>query len=180
MIRITFLFIGIVALLLFYSCANDLGEVKRLTEEIVLPVSSTKNVEMTYSDSARLRAKIKAPLRETYVGEKSEVVFNKGINIEFFDSAGKLESKMRANYAISYTKEDRLEARNNVVVENTSGDKLETEHLIWEQKEDRIHSDVFTKITSPDRVIFGDGFESNQDFSRYRILKVRGVIDLKD
>jgi len=73
-----------------------------------------------------------------------------------------------------------MEARNNVVVENTSGDKLETEHLIWDQKEDRIFSDVFTRITSPDRVIFGDGFESNQDFSKYRIRKVRGIIDLKE
>lgn len=180
MIRIVFFIVSFFTLLVTYSCTNDLGEVKRLTEEVVLPVSSTKNVEMTYSDSARLRAKIKAPLRETYMGEKSEVVFDKGINIEFFDASGKLESKMKANYAVSYTKEDRLEARNNVVVENTSGDKLETEHLIWEQKEDRIHSEVFTKITSPDRVIFGDGFESNQDFSRYRILKVRGVIDLKE
>lgn len=135
---------------------------------------------MTYSDSARLRARINAPMRESYVGEDAKVIFKKGIKVQFYDAAGNLESKMVANYAISLTKEDRMEARNNVVVENTSGDKLETEHLIWDQKADRIYSDVFTRITSPDRVIFGDGFESNQDFSKYRIRKVRGVIDLKE
>ncbi|MEX1189174.1 MAG: LPS export ABC transporter periplasmic protein LptC [Bacteroidia bacterium] len=180
MIRICF-FVCLSSVLVFAeSCTNDISEVKRLTADEPMPVSTTKNVEMTYSDSARLRAKIDAPLRETYMGEKSEVVFSKGVKVQFFNSLGKLESKMRANYAVSYTKNERFEARNNVIVENTSGDKLETEHLIWLQNEDRIYSDVFTKITSPDRVIFGDGFESNQDFSKYRILKVRGIIDLKE
>lgn len=166
--------------LVFSACTNDLEEVKRIGDAPDLPVSSTRRVEMTYSDSARLKAKISAALRETYLGERQEVVFKEGIRIEFFDSKGLLESKMRANYAISYTGKDRLEARNNVVVENTIGDKLETEHLIWEQKEDRIYSDVFTRITSPDRIIYGDGFESNQDFSKYRILKVRGVINMNE
>lgn len=162
------------------SCKNDLQEVKRVATDVVMPISTTKNVEMTYSDSARLRAKIDAPLRESFMGDEAKVIFSKGIKVQFFDKNGKLESKMNANYAVSYSKEDRMEARNNVVVENTAGDKLETEHLIWDQKGDRIFSDVFTRITSPDRVIFGDGFESNQDFSKYRIRKVRGVIDLKE
>lgn len=162
------------------ACSNEISEVNKVTSEAILPVSTTRNVAMTYSDSARLKAKIKADLRETYVGEDAKVDFNEGIYIEFFDAFGELESKVIAKQATSYTKEDRLEARNNVVVENIEGEKLETEHLIWDQKADRIYSEVFTKITSPDRVIFGDGFESNQDFSRYRILKVRGVIDLKE
>jgi LPS export ABC transporter protein LptC len=178
MIKGSLLLLSVV--LICASCKNDLQEVKRVASDVVLPVSTTKNVEMTYSDSARLRARIEAPLRESYIGEEAKVVFSKGIKVQFFDLTGKLESKMIANYAVSYTKEDRMEARNNVVVENTSGDKLETEHLIWDQKEDRIFSDVFTRITSPDRVIFGDGFESNQDFSKYRIRKVRGIIDLKE
>jgi LPS export ABC transporter protein LptC len=172
--------LGIASVCMFSACTNDLEEVKRVGDAPEVPVSSTRRVEMTYSDSARLKARIKAPLRETYLGERQEVIFPEGIQVEFFDSKGKTESKMRADYAISYTGKDRLEARNNVVVENTAGEKLETEHLIWEQKEDRIHSDVFTRITSPDRVIYGDGFESNQDFSKYRILKVRGVINVNE
>lgn len=172
--------VSLLGMVFFTACSNEISEVNKVASEVILPVSTTRNVEMTYSDSARLKAKIKADLRETYVGEDAKVEFNEGIYIEFFDAFGDLESKVVAKQATSYTKEDRLEARNNVVVENTEGEKLETEHLIWDQKADRIYSEVFTKITSPDRVIFGDGFESNQDFSRYRILKVRGVIDLKE
>jgi LPS export ABC transporter protein LptC len=87
---------------------------------------------------------------------------------------------MNANYGISYTKTEIMEAKGNVVLESVKGDKLETEHLIWDQKADRIYSNVFSRITSPERVIYGDGFESNQDFSKYRILKVKGIISLTE
>ncbi len=157
-----------------------MNEVKQFGNEVKVPVSSTRNVEMLYSDSARLRAKINAPLRETYMGNDGYIEFPKGVKIEFYDLKSVLESKMKANYAISYTKDERMEAKNNVVIESVNGDKLETEHLIWDQREDRIFSNVFTRITSPERVIYGDGFESNQDFSKYRILKVKGIINLKE
>ena len=173
------LFLSSVCVLLA-SCSNDLDEVKRLSDDVVLPVSTTSNVEMTYSDSARLRAKVKAPLRESYLGTDARIEFNKGVRVEFYNSAGKIESKMRAERAISFNKEDKMEAWNHVVVENTAGDILETEHLIWDQATNRIYSEEYTRITSPDKVIYGDGFESNQDFSRYRILKVRGIIDMKE
>ena len=164
----------------FFSCSNDLEEVSRVTNEKVLPVSSSKNVEMLYSDSARMKARIKAPLRETYIGEKGYVEFRKGLKVEFFGGDGKVESQLSAEYAISRTKENRMEAKNNVVLSNSAGDRLNTEHLIWDQKEDRIYSNVFTRITSPDRIIYGEGFESNQDFTKYRILKIKGNISLKE
>jgi hypothetical protein len=73
-----------------------------------------------------------------------------------------------------------MEAKNNVVLSNSAGERLNTEHLIWDQKEDRIYSEVFTRITSPDKVIYGEGFESTPDFSKYRILKIKGIIQLKE
>ena len=66
------------------------------------------------------------------------------------------------------------------MVVNKKGETLNTEHLIWEEKTEKIHTDEFVKITTEDEVIFGHGFESNQDFSKYRIKKIKGTIDLKD
>jgi LPS export ABC transporter protein LptC len=179
MTKLYFIFVGLL-LVFMYSCGNDLNEVKKFANEERVPISSTRNVEMLYSDSARLRAKINSPLRETYVGKDGYIEFPKGVKVEFYGVNSKLESKLKANYAKSYTGQERMEAKNNVVIESTSGDKLETEHLIWDQRQDRIFSNVFTRITSPDRVIYGDGFESNQDFSKYRILKVKGIINLNE
>jgi LPS export ABC transporter protein LptC len=168
------------SLLLLSSCVNDIEEVKRMGSDVRVPVSSTRNVEMIYSDSSRLRAKVNAPQRDTYIGDNGFVEFTKGLKIEFYDTKSVLESKMNANYGISYTKTEIMEAKGNVVLKSEKGDKLETEHLIWDQKADRIYSNVFSRITSPERVIYGDGFESNQDFSKYRILKVKGIISLNE
>ena len=165
---------------LFSSCVNDMEEVKRLGSDVRVPISSSRNVEMIYSDSSRLRAKVNAPQRDTYLGNDGFVEFTKGLKIEFYDTKSVLESKLNANYGISYTKTEIMEAKGNVVLESVKGDKLETEHLIWDQKADRIYSNVFSRITSPERVIYGDGFESNQDFSKYRILKVKGIISLNE
>jgi LPS export ABC transporter protein LptC len=161
------------------ACINDIEEVKKISNDKPVPISTTKNVEMLYSDSAQLKARIKAPLRETFLGQKPYIIFNKGIRVEFYNENQKVESVLTAKYAISYTKEDKMEARNDVEISSSNGDKLNTNHLIWDQKTNKIYSNVFTKITSTERVIYGDGFESNQDFTSYKILKPKGIINLK-
>lgn len=165
---------------IFFSCSNDPLHVESLTREEHFPVSTTYNVEMIYSDSGMTRAIIKAPLRETYIRDSQYVEFKQGIDVQFFDPNQEPESRLTANYAISYTERDVMEARNDVVLVNEKGEQLNTEHLIWDQRANRIYSDVFVKITTPEQVIFGDGFESNQDFSKYKILKVKGIINVND
>lgn len=170
----------IIALSMHYSCSNDQFQVESLTKEEHFPLSTTYNVEMIYSDSGYIRAIIKAPLRETYLRDSQYVEFKQGIDVQFFDRFQEPESKLTAKYAISYTERDIMEARNEVLLINEKGEQLNTEHLIWDQRANRIYSDVFVKITTPEQIIFGDGFESNQDFSKYKILKVKGIIDVKD
>jgi LPS export ABC transporter protein LptC len=88
---------------------------------------------------------------------------------------------LKAKYAINNTKTEQMIARNNVqLVNKLEGKRLETEELIWDQKTGRIFSDKFSKITSKQEVIYGDGFESNQDFSQYRILKIRGIVNMEE
>jgi hypothetical protein len=73
-----------------------------------------------------------------------------------------------------------LEAKGNVVIINEKGEKLNTEHIVWDQKKETINSDVFVKITTNTEILMGDGLESNQSFTKYKILKIRGIINLKD
>ena len=53
---------------------------------------------------------------------------------------------------------------------------LNTEHLIWLQKEEKIYTEEFVKITTPDEIIYGDGLEANQQFTKYRIKNIKGTI----
>jgi LPS export ABC transporter protein LptC len=163
------------------GCKNDPAVVKQLTKDVEMPISSTKNVEMLYTDSARLRAKVKAPRRDTYLGEKERIEFTEGVEVKFYDEDGSESGELFAKYAINNTKTEQMIARNNVqLVNKLEGKRLETEELIWDQKSGRIYSNKFSKITSKQEVIYGDGFESNQDFSQYRILKIRGIVNIEE
>lgn len=174
------LFGALLFVLFLGACKNDPDHVEQLTQEQNFPVSTTFNVEMIYSDSGFTRAIINAPLRETFVSDSQYVEFKNGIKVQFYDRSQQPESRLTSNYAISYTERDVMEAKNDVVLINEKEEQLKTEHLIWDQRANRIYSDVFVTITTPEQIIYGDGFESNQDFSKYKIQKVKGIINVKD
>lgn len=69
-----------------------------------------------------------------------------------------------------------MEARNDVIVKNKKGETLNTEKLVWNEATGKFTSDVFVKITTASEVIMGQGFEANQDFTRYSIKKPKGSI----
>ena len=73
-----------------------------------------------------------------------------------------------------------MEARKNVEVINEKGDKLNTEHLTYDMADGKLRSDEFVKITTADEIIYGTGLEANEDFSRYRIFNIKGIINLKN
>jgi hypothetical protein len=61
---------------------------------------------------------------------------------------------------------------------NERGEQLTTEHLIWDERRQMLNSDEFVKITTKDEIIYGNGFEANQDFSQYRIFNIKGIISV--
>lgn len=165
------LFLGI-----FCSCENDKNEVELVTRKSNFPVESAGNIEVLYSDSARVKVKMTAPVMNRYATDKPYLEMPKGIDLKFFDNDMHVISTLTANYAVRRDQENIMEAKNNVVVVNQKGEQLNTEHLIWNEKTRKIYSDVFAKITTKDEIIYGNGFEANEDFSKYKINQVKGII----
>lgn len=163
---------------IFYSCVNDKSEVELITKKINYPVETATDIEVLYSDSAKVKAKLNAPLMKHFLNPKPYIEMPKGIDLKFFDDTLNIISTITANYAINRESEDIMEARNNVVVVNQKGEQLNTEHLIWNQKTKKIYSTVFAKITTKDEIIIGNGFEANEDFTNYKINKVKGVFNV--
>ena len=172
-------------LLCMTSCENDIAVVNSVTaaKEKELPIESGKDVEIIYSDSAVVRAKLTAPELNRYNGKKPYSEMPKGMNVIFYDQFHNVQSKLTANYGIGYDSGngmERMEADGNVVVINEKGEQLNTEHLVWNAVTKKIYTDKFVKITTKDQIIWGDGLEANQDFSKYQIKNVKGQIDVKD
>ena len=167
-------------LLAFTACENDTNEVKKVTERKVYPIETLENVDMLYSEEASLKVKLKAPRIEKYGGQKPYNEMQDGIDVSFFDSLMNVTSHITANYAIDKISEHLMEARNNVVVVNEKKEQLNTEHLVWDRKNGRIYSDEFVKITTEDEIIMGEGFESNQEFTRYKIKRPKGTLSREE
>ena len=141
---------------------------------------SGSDIEVLYSDLGRVKAMLTTPTMLRFHTKDPYTEMPDGLKIVFYDDSLKEESRLTAGYGISYDKSDQMIARNNVEAINEYGDKLNTEELIWNQKTQKISSEKFVKITTKDEIIFGDGFESNQDITNYKIKKIRGTIRLKD
>ena len=91
-----------------------------------------------------------------------------------------VKSKLTADYGVRYEREQKMEARKNVIVTNEKGDKLNTEHLIWDEKKQKLLSNEDVKITTKDEIIFGKGFEANEDFTKYKIFNLKGTISINN
>lgn len=172
-----FVFIALLSIGII-GCTNDTKQVKALTQKSSDAINRVINAEIIYSDSGHVKAKITAPIIEDYGGDKPYTEFKSGILAILYDDDLKETTRMSAKYAVKPNKKNYVEARNNVIVINEKGDQLNTEHMIWDQERDKITSDAFVKIRTKDQIIFGQGLESNQSFSKYHILRPTGFINL--
>jgi LPS export ABC transporter protein LptC len=165
------------------ACENDIAIINSLIPENELPLESEKNVEYIYSDSAIIRAKLMAPLMDRYGGKKNYMELPKGMHVIFYTEEKKEQTNLTADYGIGYddgSGMNKMEAKRNVVVINEKGDRLNTEHLIWNAVTKQIYTEEFVKITTKDQTIWGDGLRADQDFSKYKILHPKGVIAVND
>jgi len=165
---------------MFSACENDLDKVKKVTANDTYPTETAKAIEVIYSDSGLVKAKLNAPVMLHYMTDKPYIEFPQGVHLVFYDQLMNEDSRLTSNYAIDYENEKRMEARHDVVVINRKGEKLNTERLIWDENEKKIHTPDFVKITTAEEIIYGDGLEANEDFTKYQITNIKGTIQIKD
>jgi LPS export ABC transporter protein LptC len=165
------------AAILFYGCENDIEKIKAFNSTDNLPIVEAQNFETIFTDSGQVRYTLKTPKLLRFENEgKAFLEFPEGVEITQFDATGKTVSSLTADYAKQFIKEERWEAKNNVVATNELGDTLLTEHLIWEEKNEKIYTEEFVIFIRPDQIITGIGFSSDASFKNYRIKDLKGTI----
>jgi len=175
----------ILGLAMLFSCENDIKKVPGLPRAEQLPVIQTTGFQTIYSDSAVVRLKITGPeLKEFAATDDREafIEFTKGLKALFYNKSGGIESSLEAEYAIFWKKIEQFEARTNVIVKNfAEQQELYTEELFWDREEEKIWSDKFVKIITEKGPTYGDdGFESDQNFTKFRIKKSRGQMTVEE
>lgn len=157
--------------LLFISCENDISTVKLIRPD-QLPSETGIGMELIYSDSGIVKVRVTAPRLERFEQPVHRVILPEGVFVEFFNDSGKVKSWLKADYAVSYEGEEKMEVRRNVVVLNELGERLETEQLTWSRKEGKVYTNEPVTIRRKDEIVNGKGLVANQDFSEYEILEV--------
>jgi len=178
-----------VVIIMLFSCENRIEDVRAVSEWTKRPIISADNIEILYSDSLIVKARIVATQMNEYdktedAGEYTE--FPKGLEVFFYNDLKQVESRLSAGYA-TYDKTKKLfEARINVEVENfETMEKVNTEQMFWDEAKEIIYSDKFVKITTtnPDGtedIQYGEnGFEADQNFTAYTIKGGGGIYHSK-
>ncbi len=181
-INITAAFYAAVMFVLFPSCSGKGKELAdAISENDTLPTMSSLGVTTLISDSGLTRYKIVT--EEWIILDKKNPpswAFEKGVYLEKFDTLFHIDASIKADTAYYYEKKKLWELRSNVQIQSQRGDKFETDLLFWNEKEEKVYSDKFIRISQEDKVITGYGFESDQNLTEYQIKNTTGVFTVED
>ncbi len=170
---------AIIIIIMMSACRSDLQRIEALVNVDEGPVESAFNVEIIYSDQAFVRMILKAEQMDRHENEEIYLEMPLGLEVVFYDTLMQQTSKMTANYAIRYEDTEMVIARDDVVVVNEFGEKLNTEELIWDQSKEIIYSEKFVKITTEDEVTYGEGFQADERFDHWEITNPKGTFKIE-
>ena len=181
-----FLIVVFVLVTILSSCANDIETIKKFIDTELEPDMMGEKVEVLYSDSARLLMKLTSPLFKQFtLASEQRREFPQGLHVWFYEKTGELKAELTANWAKQDMATDIWEARSNVVLINSEGQKLETEQLFFDRSKGEVYSEQYTKLTKDGSYEgAGESFWAKQDFSEYKFFNKSGmaktVIYVKD
>ena len=178
-----FLEINIIAnmVMVLFSCENSLDKVKEFIDTDTINGVLAYNIVFTRSDSGFVQARLTAPVMHSTEGDSAILEFTQGFVAYLYDKSHRPSSKICGNYGIRYDKEELMYAEDSVVFEDlNTKETMFTETLYWDQKRKKIYTRNPVKITSPDKIIFGDSLNANEDFTQRVIHGMRATLEIED
>ena len=167
--------------MVLFSCENSLDKVKEFIDTDTINGILAYDVTFTRSDSGFVQAKLLAPVMHNMEGDSSILEFPKGFEAYIYKKNHKPTSKIRGDYGIRYDKDEMIFIKDSVVIEDLdTQETMFTETLYWNQKTKKIYTRNFVKIVSPDKVIYGDSLNANEDFTQRVIHGMRATLEIED
>lgn len=176
---------AVCAVILFFSCNNDIENVIKVSEFEKLPELSGDNIVFRQTEYGKVILQITTPslikIKKTEEDESDKMEFPQGFTVVQYSDYPDTMSTITANYAINYIDNDIWEAKGNVIAENVKDkERLNTESLIWDMKKGEIYSNHKVQVSTEDDIIYGEGFRSDEQFNDWKVEKVTGVITFED
>lgn len=171
-----------VCILFASACKEDnrLGVMGAIDTEN-MPQLSTRNVSTLISDSGYTKYKVVTPLWNIYGGSGEEVywIFPEGVYLRQLDHDLEVVSTVAADSARYYPNRKLWELFGDVEIDQKGHAFFYSERIFFDDRQRKIYSDTFIHIKTPTQTLEGIGFESNQELTRYRVLKPTGMFPTK-
>ncbi len=172
-----------ICMLAVSACENSLSDIKKISsKEEDKPISRSTDVDVIYSDSAKVKAHMTAPVEIDYTDIPQPYrEFTKGVKIIFYDEDLKVKGTIVSDYAIQRDKQNTIEFHKNVVASNSQGETFKSEELIYDQTAKKLFSTKPVQITmSNGNLMNGTGFNSNESLYPWHIDQATGTFPVSE
>ena len=149
-----------------YSCKGKLAEAEAIDMDNT-PVQTVNDMYVIQSKNGKMQMRAEAGLMQKY--EKDSLtyeLFSGGFSVYGYTEEGLLETEIVADNAKHIKHNDgreSWEAFGNVVIKNLiKQEVMETDTLYWDQKNEKMYTDCYVRMYSPDGFMQGYGMESDQ------------------
>lgn len=114
------------------------------------------------------------------VREPSRWTFEKGIFFEQFDEKFHVQAYVQADTAWYFDQKKLWHLRGRVRIRNVNGLIYQSEELYWDGMRHELYSNVFSRVTTPERTMEGTYFLSDEQMTHYTVSNSKGSFERED
>ncbi len=165
------------------ACENSLNDIKKIASaEADKPISRSTNVDIIYSDSAKVKAHLTAPLEIDYTdAAKPYKEMSNGVKIIFYEDDLSVKGTITSEYAVEKDKENIIEFHKNVVAKNAQGETFKSDELIYDETNKKLYSNKPVQIIMTNgNIMNGTGFHSNESLYPWNIDHSTGIFNVTE
>ena len=144
-------------------------------------VMTSYGVNTLISDSGVIKYKVVTERWDVNtVREPSCWTFEKGVFFEQFDQQFHVEAYVQADTAWYFDQKKLWHLRGRVRIRNVNGLLYESQELWWDGLKHELYSNVFSKVTTPERTLQGTYFLSDERMTHYTVSNSKGSFTTED
>lgn len=161
----------------FFLACNEVHEhtASAINPEDSVSMMTSYGVKILISDSGVIKYRVITERWEVNsVRQPSRWEFMKGVFFEQFDEKFQVQAYVQADTAWYYDQQNLWKLRGRVYVRNINGLIYTSEELFWDGRRHELYSNVFSRVVTPERIIEGTCFRSNESMTRYSVTNSKG------
>ena len=169
--------------LLFLLSCSDVQEhtAPPIYDRDSVSMMTSYGVNTLISDSGVIKYRIVTERWDVnMIKNPSRWTFEKGVFFEQFDEKFHVQAYIQSDTAWYYDQKKLWHLRGRVRIRNINGLIYESEELYWDGIKHELYSNVYSKVTTPERSMEGSYFLSDEQMRHYTVTNSKGSFERED